>query len=244
VAAAAGVSVSRVERFSGPVLREREAVLADVRAATVVRGRRGPSAVPLGDAVARLLPSVPGLRPDTVSWSAGREEDGSWVVSLSYLARGRTRTAAWRWDPSGRTVAALDSSAAALGHIDQQPKELPVAKGSGQRSGTGARATRTGVPRSGANRAAASGDSRPAKRAAAARRPEPDQQANNRRAGGAASRATVPSWDDIMFGAAPAAPAAPAEPAAPAAPAAPKAADSSNGVAPHPREEPPDEHRA
>ncbi|MDQ6650137.1 MAG: septation protein SepH, partial [Actinomycetota bacterium] len=121
VARAAGVPLKRIERFSGPVLGERAQVLEDARSATLSRARRGPSALPLGASVDLALGGVAGLRAESVTWTAGRREDGRWTVSLSYLARGRTKTVRWLWAPAERAVTALDPGASALGHVDELP---------------------------------------------------------------------------------------------------------------------------
>ena len=118
IAASAGVPVARVERFAGPVLSEREGVINGTQAAVLTRSRRGPSGLPLGAAVARHLSEAAGYRPETTTWSARRQESGRWIVQLSYVARAKTRTAAWRYDPGTREVTSLDATSAVLGHVD------------------------------------------------------------------------------------------------------------------------------
>lgn len=121
IAAAAGVPVSRVERFSGPVQGEMARVLDAARGCHLVRGRLGRSAVPLGAAVDAALAGTPSLREDSVDWSTRREEDGTWLVTVTWFARARSRAASWRWDPATKTVAAVDPASAALGHVDPDP---------------------------------------------------------------------------------------------------------------------------
>jgi hypothetical protein len=121
IAAAAGVPVARVERYAGPVLSERERIIEDVRAGFVSRSRRGPSQLPLGDAVDAALAETSGLRADSVTWTARRLESGHWLVQVSYVARARTRTASWVFEPHTRSVTASDSASAALGHVGDEP---------------------------------------------------------------------------------------------------------------------------
>jgi hypothetical protein len=124
IAASAGVPVSKIERYAGPVLSERERVLDQARAGFVTRSRLGESSLPLGEAVARHLSETTGVRLETVSWSTRREESGTWLVELAYVSQARRRGATWRYDGVRREVTAVDSLAAALAHVD----------GSGRRS--------------------------------------------------------------------------------------------------------------
>jgi hypothetical protein len=121
IAAAAGVPAARVERFAGPVLSERERIIDEARAAFVSRNRHGVSKLPLGDAVEAALAETSGLRADSVTWTARRLDSGHWLVQLSYVARARTRTASWVYEPHTRSVTASDSASAALGHVGDEP---------------------------------------------------------------------------------------------------------------------------
>jgi hypothetical protein len=121
IADAAGVPAARVERFAGPVLSERERIIDEARAAFVNRNRHGVSKLPLGDAVEAALAETSGLRPESVTWTARRLDSGHWLVQLSYVARARTRTASWVYDPHARSVTASDSASAALGHVGEEP---------------------------------------------------------------------------------------------------------------------------
>ena len=118
IAATAGVPISKIERYAGPVLSERERVLDQARAGYVSRSRLGASALPVGEAVDRHLADTAGVRPESVAWSARREEVGSWVVEVSYVSQARRRTAAWRYDVARREVTAIDSASAQLAHVE------------------------------------------------------------------------------------------------------------------------------
>lgn len=121
IANAAGVPIQRVERFAGPVLSERERVIEEARAGFVSRNRRGASLLPLGDAVDAALAETSGLRPESVTWTARRLESGHWLVQISYVARARTRTASWVYEPHTRAITASDSASAAMGHVGDEP---------------------------------------------------------------------------------------------------------------------------
>jgi hypothetical protein len=120
IANAAGVPVARVERFAGPVLSERDRIIDEARAAYVSRNRRGPSLLPLGDAVDAALAETSSLRPDSVTWTARRLESGHWLVQVAYIARARSRTAAWVYEPHTRAITASDAASAALGHVGDE----------------------------------------------------------------------------------------------------------------------------
>ena len=116
IARSAGLPLARVERFAGPVLSERARTIDAARAAHVSRGRRGRSLLPLGEAVDAALDASSGLRQDSVEWSTRRDDEGRWVVSVSWVARARSRTASWTWHPASRVLTAADPASAALGH--------------------------------------------------------------------------------------------------------------------------------
>lgn len=118
VARAAGVPVDRVTRFFGPVLSERARIIGEVRDAVLTRARRGASAAPLGDSVRANLLAKKASVPEEDAWDALRRPDGSWVVRLELVNRGRARRAEWHWDPVGRVVSAVDTYAADLAHVD------------------------------------------------------------------------------------------------------------------------------
>jgi hypothetical protein len=114
IAASAGMALTRVERFAGPVAGEMARVVDQARDAYVVRGRLGRSVVPLGKAVTAAL------APETGTWTTHREDDGRWRVQLAWTARGRARTASWLFDPHTRALDAVDPASAALGHVGDQ----------------------------------------------------------------------------------------------------------------------------
>jgi hypothetical protein len=118
IAASAGIAVERVERFAGPVWSEQEKILQRARATPLLHSRRGLSALPLGEAVDAHFAQIDSLRPESVAWSARREEAGTWIVEVSYVARARTRSGSWRYDSTAGTLVAADSVSASLGHSE------------------------------------------------------------------------------------------------------------------------------
>lgn len=114
VAAAAGVDVSRVERFAHPVLLERSRA-AELAAAAHPVLADGPAVPTLLEVVTSALMSR-GLNPDQSGWDAWRNEDGRWTVQLAWKA-GRSDNVAHFWfapGAHGGTVTAVDDSAMEL----------------------------------------------------------------------------------------------------------------------------------
>jgi hypothetical protein len=112
-----GMATTRIARYAGPVLGEREQELAALLACTQV-SRRGTSAQPLGAAVDAAVSGLAYLRPESVTWIAYRREEGAWVARLSLVVRGREKVAEWMREPSGVQLRPADSWAAGLGHVE------------------------------------------------------------------------------------------------------------------------------
>ena len=114
VAGAAGVDVSRVERFAHPVLLERSRAAELATAAHPV--------LPAGLWVMTRLETVPaargarGLDPDATMWDAWKNEDGRWTVQLTWQVGRSDNRAHFRFTPGahGGTVTALDDAAGEL----------------------------------------------------------------------------------------------------------------------------------
>ncbi len=204
VSHAAGIPADRVERYAGPVIAERQHVVAQAQRAPARRANAGKAPALLDLVDARLTEQQ--ASRDTVEWDAWRGDDDRWTVRLSYLAGGRARLATWVFDPRGRVLAPADDEARWLvdgsgadREVDEPPaavrrlSAVPVAPGDEDP------ADRPGAPADEvydreADLVAARPDS-PA--AAEPHPPEPARQVASARAG---RRPAIPSWDDIMFG--------------------------------------------
>ena len=213
VAKAANVPVNRVLRYFGPVASERDRIITQAQAATM-RRTRGPAAtMPLGQAVERRLATTTGLHRDSVEWTAKRREDGAWVVTLTYLARGGTRSAAWLWQPTDRDLTALDPAAS----------RIVTDERTGSRRTPAASAGPATAPSRARRRPAVAKPRRPATARAAKATPPAGPDATQplatptkatpptrvRREPKAippppsrSGRVPVPAWDDVLFGAA------------------------------------------
>ncbi|MEO6881751.1 MAG: septation protein SepH [Mycobacteriaceae bacterium] len=114
VAAAAGLSAQKVERYAYPVLLERS------RAAEIAQGAHpvltdGPAVITLLQAVTATL-TARGQDLTDATWDAWRGEDGRWVVQLRWRAGRSDNRAHWRFSPGahGGTAASLDDHASEL----------------------------------------------------------------------------------------------------------------------------------
>ena len=127
VAEAAGVDISRVERFAHPVLLERSRAAELATAAHPVLDD-GPAVLTLLETITSGL-IARGLDPDSTNWDAWRNEDGRWTVQLSWQAGLSDNTAHFRFTPGahGGTVTAFDDAACQLIDPDFARPLRPVA---------------------------------------------------------------------------------------------------------------------
>jgi hypothetical protein len=207
VAKAAGVPLARVVPYAAPVIAERQRIVDEARAVPVTRPRGPKASRPLGEAVDAKLAEVTGFKADTVEWGARRRPDGTWVVTVSYAARGGRRSAAWRWHPTERELTADDLAASRLAADDTGGKRKRTTRPDRQ-------ATRRTTPPVAAKRAGAAKPA--AKRSTAKRAAKPTtaprpveapitqpEESDTGRAGRSGSRVPVPSWSDVLLGVAP-----------------------------------------
>lgn len=186
VAHEAGIPVDRVLRYAAPVLHEREHMAQE--AAKVSVRREGQGAVTLlGELVGERLEER-GVSRASLEWDAWRREDGTWLVRLAYQAAGKDRAAQWVYDPQRKTVTPDDDEARWL---VEEPTAAVV---------TPLRPVRTPAPEAEPEpepqpepepeRGVTTTPEPPAAPPAPARRQERKKS----------ERATVPSWDEILFG--------------------------------------------
>jgi hypothetical protein len=171
VAKAAKVPISRVMRYAGPVMSERERIVDQARAAVLQRARGPELSTPLGEVVEKRLATTAGLRSETVTWTARRRDDGAWVVALTYSAKGGSRAASWLWHPGERELSSLNSLATRLG------AEVPPAPARRRRVVRTAATKRATPRRAAAKRATAKRTAKPAPKPTAAVRAKPARRA-------------------------------------------------------------------
>jgi hypothetical protein len=228
IADAAGIPPDRVRRFEGPVLAERQYRAQEAQRATIRgHGEAGPGPR-LGDIVTERL-SRAGANADTTDWDSRKRPDGNWQVQVQFVIGGRTSIAEWIYDPRRRHVIPDDEQSKRLclppdewaaimaaertptatvtpigsrhhaGYADQgrdyERRSAPAAARSREAALAAAPASQPGL----ADQPGASGQSEPPASAAAANG-TPGEPARPAKKSGRPRRASVPSWDEIMFG--------------------------------------------
>lgn len=199
VAKAAGLPLDKVLRMVAPVVAERAYVIERARVAAIRRvGSDGPGPV-LEQAVVERLTSR-GVAPEAVQWDSRRRDDGAWVVEVCYQLDGREHTAEWTYDATARATTPVDDEARALSGIKLPPGPVDLF-GDADRPAAGVPMT-AGQLRLATLREAQGSvefdevdDDIPDEP-----EPEPAEPVMAGAARRAAKRASVPSWDEIMFG--------------------------------------------
>ncbi|GAB2990819.1 septation protein SepH [Nocardioides montaniterrae] len=230
VAELAGTTVDAIMSYVAPVVAEREHVAATAQRASLRRGPGEPPTTPplnrrLADAVEGHLRSL-GADPADVTWDAYRRETGRWVLTADYSAPGRAGNAKFIFDAPGNyaltdnddarwligDLATPEPAAAPMDDLTQvrerrlqaaSAPELPLGGGPADHLGEDAvalveepvapeptltfdeplRATAPEPEPAAEEPAAQQAEEAP-------RRPAPKKR----------GRASVPSWDEIMFG--------------------------------------------
>lgn len=109
-------TVDKVERFSGPIMQEREYILSNARQ-IIMRKDAHRTDLTFGDVVlAKLAPR--GVDTDQISWNTWRLADGTWHIELHYPNRDGNGIATWNFDLSRRALDASDDNGAWL--IDEE----------------------------------------------------------------------------------------------------------------------------
>lgn len=198
VAAAAGMSKARVERFAYPVLAERARTAELARNAHPAR-EDGPDVRTLDEIVAHSF-ALRGQDYSQATWDAWRSNEGKWIVGLKWQAGRSDNRARWAFSPGahGGTVTALDELAEAL--LDPDSYRLPRAVGQRDELQRGAGHTVAGLPTR--DRATVIEAPIPASvdlagEDASTSLPE---QAIAGRGKPKKSHPTVPAWEDVLLG--------------------------------------------
>ncbi|MFM9050638.1 MAG: septation protein SepH [Actinomycetota bacterium] len=110
-----GVPLDRILRFSGPPLAERAWTSEQARAA-ILRRDDGDSSL---DDVVTMAAARDGFDPASVSWDSWRRDDGRWAVVAAYSVDGADRIATWVFDPRVRSLHADDEAALRMSGDDK-----------------------------------------------------------------------------------------------------------------------------
>jgi len=228
VALAAQTTIDRVMGYATPVLAERAHIAERAQRSSVRRkAGEGPTRL-LGDAVAERL-RARNVDPQNVDWDAWRREDGRWTLTADYLSGESNRHARFVFDALGRYVVAEDDEARWL-IGEQSTRKGPQPRGAGTQRRLSAVVAEDELPlgadaidmvssETGTDPTAVTGDAdwiatQASDRPASTKEPveedqptgsddeqttddvEPEKPAKKKARG----RASVPTWDEIMFG--------------------------------------------
>jgi hypothetical protein len=117
------ITVDKVERFSGPIMQEREYILDRARE-LVMRKDAYRSDLTFSDvALAKLSPR--GVDIDQISWNTWRLPDGIWHIELHFPNRDGSGVATWNFDMARRALEASDDNGAWL--LDEELAARPTA---------------------------------------------------------------------------------------------------------------------
>ncbi len=188
------ITVEKVERFSGPIMQEREYILDRARE-LVIRKDAYRSDLTFSDvALAKLSPR--GVDTDQISWNTWRLPGGIWHIELHFPNRDGSGVATWNFDMARRALEASDDNGAWL--LDEELAARPAATAmihSEPSHPSRMEEPVRDIPRIGDLFEPA--EERPETPRLAVIRETPSVADSQ---DGITSRAKVPSWDEIMFG--------------------------------------------
>ncbi|HWM34972.1 MAG TPA: septation protein SepH [Pseudolysinimonas sp.] len=124
VAAITGAPLDYVQRFEGPVLAEREFVIEsalNVPVHTAMEIDPLSGGATFGGVLRRRLVDAGALNERWASW---KEEGGSWIVKLTFVAEQIEHDARWSFDPKKQALAPLNQEAVSLSQQGELPQNL------------------------------------------------------------------------------------------------------------------------
>jgi hypothetical protein len=107
LAAATGMELSRIRKYEQPVLQERY-FIAEKAQATEIRRARGSSVF---KEIVLTRVEAGGGNPTTMRWDAWRREDGRWNIALAFIGKKGENEAHWVFDSAVSTIAPLNEVA-------------------------------------------------------------------------------------------------------------------------------------
>lgn len=177
-------SYEKVERFAGPILQERAFILTTANS-VVIKNAGSRDAQTFQEVVTTKL-AANGVAADSLDWNTHRRDDGQWVIRLSYPNRDGKGDAVWFFDMSKRLITSEDEGAswimgesAPVNHVRTPEPDFNhglVYPNSGATSSNTVQINTAPTPRLSVIRE------------------------NEDAEDGVKKRASVPSWDEIMFG--------------------------------------------
>jgi hypothetical protein len=124
VASVTGAPLDYVQRFEGPVLAEREFVIEsalNVPVHTAMEVDPLAGGATFGGVLRRRLVDAGAINERWASW---KEEGGSWIVKLTFVADQIDHDARWTFDPKKQALAPLNPEAVSLSQQGELPQTL------------------------------------------------------------------------------------------------------------------------
>jgi hypothetical protein len=124
VSAITGAPLDYVQRFEGPVLAEREFVIEsalNVPVHTAMEIDPLSGGATFGGVLRRRLIDAGALNERWASW---KEEGGSWIVKLTFVAEQIEHDARWGFDPKKQALNPLNQEAVSLSQQGELPQNL------------------------------------------------------------------------------------------------------------------------
>ena len=188
------ISLEKVERFSGPIMQEREYILDRARELVMRKDAYRSDLTFFDVVVAKLTPR--GVDQDEITWNTWRLPDGIWHIELHFPNRDGSGVATWNFDMTRRALSPTDDNGAWL--IDEEPPARATSNGMIYSAPT--HPSRNEEPKREIPRIADLFEPQEEKvetpRLAVIRETPTAADAED----GITARAKVPSWDEIMFG--------------------------------------------
>ena len=198
------ISVEKVERFSGPIMQEREYILDRAREIIMRRDAHRIEENFLDVVRTKLAPR--GVDTDEITWNTWRLPDTTWHIELHYPNRDGNGSATWVFDLARRALSASDENGAWLIDEDAPVRVAKSEPGLVYAEPAHPSRSESSIPRiSDLFEPAVQPDADPVDEVTEINEPprlavirETPTAADSE--DGITARAKVPSWDEIMFG--------------------------------------------
>jgi hypothetical protein len=198
------ISVEKVERFSGPIMQEREYILDRAREIIMRRDAHRIEENFLDVVRTKLAPR--GVDTDEITWNTWRLPDTTWHIELHYPNRDGNGSATWIFDLARRALSASDENGAWLIDEDAPVRVAKSEPGLVYAEPAHPSRSESSIPRiSDLFEPAVQPDADPVDEVTEINEPprlavirETPTAADSE--DGITARAKVPSWDEIMFG--------------------------------------------
>lgn len=115
-----GVSIEKIERYSQPILQERSYIISLAKKSEIKKSK-----LTLLEVVeAKLVPR--GVEMKNCEWNTYRNDDGTWQILLEYPTRDGKGSAEWRYENSKRRSESDDDGARWILDEEAEPVEAVV----------------------------------------------------------------------------------------------------------------------